>query len=130
MTTTMAVTPARRRSRGTRLSGDDWQIAASWGTAAVAVPEATGGADALYIALRDAANHTGVITSPDAGILTSTKFVEWKIPLKDFTDAGVNLQAIRKMFIGVGDRANPVKGAAGSLYIDDIYLTRPAPATE
>jgi len=28
------------------------------------------------------------------------------------------------MIIGVGDRANPVKGNVGSLFIDDIYLTK------
>ncbi len=112
------------------LSGDNWQIPAGWGTAVLVVPEVTGGADALYVALQDAANHTGVVANPDAGVLKSAKFVEWKISLKDFADAGVNLQTIRKMFIGVGNRANPVKGGAGSLYIDDIYLTRPAPAQE
>jgi hypothetical protein len=112
------------------LSGDNWQIPAGWGTAAVAIPGVASGADALYVALQDAANHTGVITNPDAGVLTATKYVEWQIALKEFADAGVNLKTVRKMFIGVGDRANPVKGAGGSLFIDDIYLTRPAPPNE
>ena len=111
-------------------SGNDWQIPASWGTAVVAAPAVTSGADALYVALRDAANHTAVIKNADAGILRSTTFTQWQIPLKDFADAGVNLKTVRKMFIGVGDRDNPVKGASGMLLIDDIYLTRPAPAKE
>jgi len=95
-----------------------------WGTALLAKP-ATGGADRLYVALRDASNHTAVVTYPQADILKARQWVEWKIPLGDF--AGVNVAAVRKMFIGVGDRANPVAGDAGRLYIDDIYLTRPAP---
>ncbi|MBN1508934.1 MAG: hypothetical protein JW955_18955 [Sedimentisphaerales bacterium] len=110
------------------LSGEDWQIAASWGTARIAAPVTAGGADALYVALKDASNHTAVVTYPDVGILDTTSFVEWQIPLADFT--GVNLAAVRKMSIGVGDRDNPVKGGAGSLFFDDIYLTRPAPAKE
>jgi hypothetical protein len=110
------------------MSSEDWQIAASWGSAVVAAPATTGGADALYVALRDAANHTAVVVNPDAGILKATSFVEWSIPLTEFS--GVNLATVRKMFIGVGDRDNPVKGGAGSLFFDDIYLTRPAPAEE
>jgi len=35
------------------------------------------------------------------------------------------MQAIKKMAIGVGDRANPQAGGAGDLYIDDIRLYRP-----
>jgi len=110
--------------------GDDWQTPRDWGTALVAAPQLAGGADALYVALRDSANHTAVIVYPSPDVLKANAWVEWKIPLKDFADAGVNLKAVRKMFIGVGDRANPAKGASGSLYIDDIYLTRPAPPKE
>jgi hypothetical protein len=40
----------------------------------------------------------------------------------------VNLQAIKKMVIGVGDRANPQLGGAGDLYIDDIGLRIPSPS--
>jgi len=95
-----------------------------WGTALVAKAP-TGGADRLYVALRDASNHTAVVTYPQADILKASQWVEWKIPLSDF--AGVNPAAIRKIFVGVGDRDNPVAGDAGRLFIDDIYLTRPAP---
>jgi hypothetical protein len=104
-------------------------VPSSWGTGLIGEPS-VGAADRLYVALRDASNHTGVIAYPDAGILLAKTWVKWDIPLSDFTDAGVNLGAVRKMFIGVGDRANPARGGAGPLYLDDIYLTRPAPAEE
>ncbi len=107
---------------------DDWQTPRDWGTALVAVPQLSGAADGLYVALRDSSNHTAVVPYPSPDILRAEKWAEWNIPLKDFADAGVNLKAIQKMFIGVGDRANPKKGAFGSIYVDDIYLTRPAPA--
>ena len=104
-------------------------VPSSWGTGLVG--EATVSAkDRLYVALRDASNHTGVVTYPDAEILTSKTWVQWDIPLSDFANTGVNLAAVRKMIIGVGDRANPAQGGAGPLYFDDIYLTRPAPAKE
>ena len=84
----------------------------------------------LYVALRDASNRTGVVVYPDTEILKATTWTVWTIPLSDFANAGVNMAAVKKMFIGVGDRANPVPGGAGSLYFDDIYLTRPLPAGE
>jgi hypothetical protein len=99
----------------------------TWGTGLIGGPAVSEG-DRMYIALRDASNHTGVVAYPDVSILTGKTWFEWKIPLADFS--GVNLVTVRKMFIGVGDRANPAKGGAGSLFIDDIYLTRPAPARE
>jgi len=34
----------------------------------------------------------------------------------------LNLRAIKKLSIGVGDRANPQRGGSGRLYIDDIQL--------
>jgi hypothetical protein len=104
-------------------------VPSTWGTALVG-EAGVNAADRLYVALRDASNHTGVVTYPDAGILTSKTWVQWDIPLSDFAGAGVNLAAVRKMLIGVGDRANPVRGGTGPLYFDDIYLTRPAPAKE
>jgi hypothetical protein len=56
-------------------------------------------------------------------LVTATKWTEWKIPLSSFT--GVNLGKIRKLYIGAGDRANPVKGGTGRLLIDDIGLAKP-----
>jgi hypothetical protein len=37
----------------------------------------------------------------------------------------VNLAAVQKLMIGVGDRAHPAAGGAGVVFIDDIYLTKP-----
>ncbi len=97
-----------------------------WGTALLAEP-ATVGADRLYVALQDTANHTGVVVHPDPEIAKAMRWVKWQIPLSDFADAGVKLNGVRRIFIGVGDRANPVPGRAGTIYVDDIYLTRPTP---
>ena len=37
----------------------------------------------------------------------------------------MDLQSLKKMYIGVGDRAAPAPGGAGTLYVDDIRLYRP-----
>jgi len=93
-----------------------------WGTALLADP-AGPPADRLYIAIQDPSNKTAMVVYPDAQILTATNWVEWKIPLSDFV--GVNLTKIKKMTIGVGDKADPVAGRKGVLYIDDISLVKP-----
>jgi len=103
-------------------TGADWQIPASWGTALVAPPGPVG-TDLVYVALQDSANKTAVVTNPDAALLKATAWVEWKIPLSSFT--GVNVAKIKKITIGVGDKANPVAGRTGKLYIDDVSLVKP-----
>jgi hypothetical protein len=79
----------------------------------------------LYLVLEDSAGHQGTASFPDSAVFTSTQWTEWKILLRDFSSAGVNLARIKKMYLGVGDRAAPVKGGAGRIYLDDICLTRP-----
>lgn len=102
--------------------GGDWQTPASWGTALVAPPGPMG-TDLVYVALQDSANKTAVVANPDAALVKATAWVEWKIPLSSFT--GVNVTKIKKMTIGVGDKAKPVAGRTGKLYIDDISLVKP-----
>jgi hypothetical protein len=110
--------------------GNDWQTAASWGTALVAEPGAADTTDSLYVGLGDSSNHVGVVTHPDAGVIQASKWTQWKIPLSDFVDAGVDLGAVRKLFVGVGDPADPKPGGAGIFFVDDVYLTRPVAAEE
>jgi hypothetical protein len=109
-------------------TGGDWQTPSSWGTALIAPAQVAGGADLLYVALQDSKNQTGIVVNPDPGIISVKQWVGWAIPFSDFANKGVNLAAVRKMYIGVGDPDNPAKGSVGSLFIDDIYLTKPAPA--
>ncbi len=81
----------------------------------------------LYVVVQDSGNRSAVVVHPDANILLSEGWSDWKIPLTDFT--GVNMKAVKKMFIGVGDRKKPQAGGDGLIYIDNIGLIRPAPVT-
>jgi len=56
-------------------------------------------------------------------VLTSD-WTPWKVPLSEFTDAGVNLAAVKKMYIGVGNRTAPSQSGTGLLTIDDIRIGR------
>ena len=79
----------------------------------------------LYVVLEDSTGRKGAAGFPDSAVFTSTQWTEWKIALSDFGSAGVNLARIKRIYLGVGDRATPVKGGAGRIYLDDIRLTRP-----
>jgi hypothetical protein len=80
----------------------------------------------LYIVVQDSSNHSATVVHPDANVLLSEAWSPWRIPFTDL--AGVNLGAVKKLFIGVGARKNAPPGGDGLVYIDDIGLTRPAPA--
>jgi regulation of enolase protein 1 (concanavalin A-like superfamily) len=77
----------------------------------------------MYIVLDDSTGNSAIVKHPDTGITATRSWTEWNIPFDDF--AGVNMQAIKKMTIGVGDRSNTQPGGAGDLYIDDIKLYLP-----
>jgi len=83
----------------------------------------TNAAESMYVVLEDNAGTNAVVTNSDTGASAAISWTEWNIPLADFT--GVNPLAIKKMTIGVGDRANTQPGGAGDLYIDDIRLYLP-----
>ena len=84
----------------------------------------------LYVAVEDASKHRASVVHPDPAAVTASRWIEWKIPLSTFADAGVNLAKVKFLYIGIGDRDNPIGGATGLIFVDDIYLTRPAPAAQ
>jgi len=83
-------------------------------------------AEPMYIVLADSDGNSAVVNNSDPSATTIGIWTEWNIPLLDF--AGVNMQAIKSMAIGVGDKANTALRGAGTLYIDDIRLYRPSPS--
>ncbi len=78
----------------------------------------------LYVAIEDASKKVGVAVHPDPAAATSMKWIQWKIPFRAFTDAGVNMARVKKMYLGVGDKANPAQGGTGRIFIDDIRIAR------
>ncbi len=83
--------------------------------------------DSLYIAIQDSSNHTAVVTHADPNAVLLNTWQQWTIDLAAVKSAQVNLKAIKKMSIGVGDRNNPLPDGTGRLYIDDIRLTKGVP---
>jgi hypothetical protein len=77
----------------------------------------------LYVRLEDASKNTATVVHPDTFVVTTAKWTQWKIPLSSFT--GVNLSKIKKLCLGVGDKADPKAGGKGLIYVDDISLAKP-----
>ena len=95
---------------------------------------AVGGADSLslwvqnapadlYVTVQDSAGKSATATKTSAG--TPGQWTQWTIPFSDL--AGVNLSRVKKLTIGVGNKATPVKGGAGTLFLDDLGYGKPAP---
>jgi hypothetical protein len=80
-------------------------------------------AEQLYVALEDNAGQVKVAKHPELEAVQVRGWQEWNIELTQF--AGVNLKAVKKMYIGLGSRVSPAAGGSGKIYIDDIRLYRP-----
>jgi len=78
----------------------------------------------LYVEVQDSAGRVCVAAYPDPQVLAATQWVQWKIPLSQFTSHSLNMKRIKKMYIGVGDRNNPTPGGLGRIYIDDIRIAK------
>jgi len=79
----------------------------------------------LYVALEDSTGKIGVVSDPN--LVNAGEWTEWNIALADF---GVDASRVRAMYLGAGDRDNPVPDGSGRVFIDDIRVIKPAPAVE
>jgi len=77
-------------------------------------------AEQLYVALEDTARYIKVVNHPDPEAAQIGAWQEWNIELTQF--AGVDLAAVKKMYIGLGSRTSPTAGGTGTIYIDDIRV--------
>ena len=75
----------------------------------------------LYVALEDASGQVADVAHPDESMLAVLGWHDWNAALSDF--AGIDLQAIKVIHLGVGNRSNPTAGGTGDLLFDDILLT-------
>jgi len=78
----------------------------------------------LYVIIEDSTGVSLKLMNPDSTIFTAEEWMEWEISLNEFTAAGVNLAAVKKLVIGIADIAGQAE-ANGKLYIDDIRRRPP-----
>jgi len=79
----------------------------------------------LYLRVEDKAGKSKMVVNANAAATIVTGWTEWRVPLSDLSAAGVNLSAVKKLAIGVGDKADPKAAGAGMLYLDDIGFGHP-----
>ena len=98
-------------------------VAGNWQVAEIGVEQPTGGNDleTMYVVVEDTGGNVAVVTHPDAAVRSG--WTEWLIPFSDL--AGVNLNNVRTLTIGLGDRDNPSAGGSGLVFIDDIGFGHP-----
>jgi hypothetical protein len=81
---------------------------------------ATNSPEGLYLTVKDNSNKSKTVVNSNATATTQTGWQQWKIPLSEFTSAGVKMTAVKSIIIGVGNRITPVKGGTGIMYFDDF----------
>ena len=74
----------------------------------------------MYVAL----NGNAAVTNPNANAVRVTEWTRLDIPLQEFANQGVNLTNVSSISIGFGNKAAPVAGGSGHVFIDDIRLYR------
>ena len=74
--------------------------------------------------MEDIHGQVGVVANPDTTLVMTNKWTEWRIFMPQFMATGVDLMAVKKIMIGVGDRENPAPGGAGLILLDDIHAIK------
>ncbi len=95
----------------------------SWQALAIGATMRTNGPAPLYLVVEDKAGKKKTVVNANPAASAVAAWTEWRIPLSSLT--GVNLAAVKKITLGVGDRASPKAGGGGMLYIDDIGFGHP-----
>ena len=106
------------------LGGADWTAGGADTLRLYVYGSADNEAGTVYVAVEDTAGNVAVASCPDQAVVTTEAWQEWTIPYTDL--GGVNLAAVQKVYVGVGDRDNPSAGGSGLIFIDDVAFGRSA----
>ena len=94
-------------------------VTGSWQGAQISSPQYNGTAN-LYVTVEDSSGKSA--TATNATLVNAAAWTNWKIPLSSFS--GVSLTKVKRLYVGVGDKKNPVPDGSGRIYIDDICVTK------
>ena len=100
-------------------------VTGGWQMAAIGAAMPSNGPAPLYLTVEDKAGKKKTVVHANAAATTLAAWTEWRVPLSDLSAGGVNLAAVKKITIGVGDKVSPKAGGAGMLFIDDIGYGHP-----
>jgi hypothetical protein len=77
----------------------------------------------LYLIVQDSAGKSA--TATHAAATTVGQWTQWVVPFSDL--AGVNMSRVKRLTLGVGNKAAPAAAGAGTFYVDDLGFGRPLP---
>lgn len=80
--------------------------------------------DRLYVGVGDSAGGVAWTDYPDPNATLGAEWRKWHIPLANLQAEGVDPAAIASLSIRVGDPDKAQSGGRGTIYLDDIRLTR------
>ena len=98
-------------------------VTGAWQVAEVGLDSPENSPQDLYVTLQDSGNRSATVTWPNGSNVAA--WTQWKIPLSQFS--GVNVGAVKKMIIGIGNAKSPKPDGAGRVFIDDIQVLKPTP---
>ncbi len=102
-------------------------VTGEWQSVSLGIDQPAGNLpDTLYVTLEDSSGHTATAVNPDPYAVGAGTWTPWSIPLSTFSSAGVKTSSIKRLVIGIGDKAKPASKATGLLYLDDIGYGRSA----
>jgi hypothetical protein len=87
-------------------------------------------AEQMYVAVEDSVGHSSISLHEDPNAATIDSWQEWNIDMNDFRDDDVQLDSIKKLAIGFGNRGEQTianggtPGGSGMVFFDDIRLYR------
>jgi len=103
-------------------------VTGAWQIAEIGAAQPAGNSmEGLYVTIKDSSGKSATVANPDTAATVRGGWTQWKIPLSDFSSAGVKINAVKSIVIGVGNKSAPVKGGTGTLFIDDVGFGRPIP---
>jgi regulation of enolase protein 1 (concanavalin A-like superfamily) len=101
-------------------------VTGQWESVSLGVEQPAGNLpDTLYLTIEDSSGHKATVTHSDPFAVNLGLWTPWSIPLSTFSSAGVAIDSVKKMTVGIGDKTKPASGATGLLYIDDIRVVKP-----
>ncbi len=114
----------RKSSQATRTltAGRDWTRESVANLSLWFRGDATNAAERMYVSI----NGKAPVYNTNANAAQLTSYTEWVIPLSTFTAQGVSLANVTSITVGLGTPGNTtVAGGTGTVYVDDIRLSRP-----
>ncbi|MGE5297085.1 MAG: discoidin domain-containing protein [Solirubrobacterales bacterium] len=101
-------------------------VTGGWQMAEVGATQPEGqSAEPVYITITDSSGKSKTVVNADTAASGRISWQEWLIPQTEFTAAGVKMNAVKSIIVGIGDKTSPKAGGVGTVFIDDIGFGRP-----